>query len=335
MGLPLEQHFFRRLVGIFGTIFIVYIVLLAFLVLVQRKLMYFPDDIRFTPSAAQLDGFTELNYKTPDGHTIHGFFAAPKSPHRMTIVFFQGNAGNLGVRADKIKLWREQGYGVALATYRGFDGNKGEPTEDGFYEDARATINVARDRGVKFADMILYGESLGTGIAVEMAAEMGKANPPGGVVLEVPFTSIPEVGAYRYPFMPIFWTMWDRYESVNKIKNVHAPILILQAGKDRVVPPIFAKKLFDAAEPPKTILTNITADHMGIYSSADIVKGIFNFINEIEKSPPPIVRQDSKPLQAPAPQPPAAVQAPAPVAAPPVQQPEPTQPRQRKRRHAE
>ncbi len=304
MGLPLEQHFLRRLVGIFGTICIVYLVLLAFLVFIQRNLMYFPDDVRFTPESAKLDGFTELNYQTPDGHKIHGFFAAPKAPRRMTIVFFPGNAGNLGMRADKIKLWREQGYGVVLATYRGFEGNKGSPTEDGLYEDARATINVAKDRGVKFANMILYGESLGTGIAVEMAAEMGKANPPGGVVLEVPFTSIPEVGAYRYPFMPIFWLLWDRYESIYKIKNVAAPVLILQAGKDRVVPPIFAKKLFDAAEPPKTILTNITADHMGVYSSADIVRGMFNFIGDVEKAPPPVAQPEVvKPVAAkPAPQ---------------------------------
>lgn len=321
MGLPLEQHFLRRLVGIFGTIFIVYVVFLAFLVLIQRNLMYFPDEYRFDPAAAKLDGFAELNYTTPDGHKIHGFFAAPKAPRRMTIVFFQGNAGNLGMRADKIKLWRDQGYGVILATYRGFEGNKGNPTENGLYEDARATIEVAKKRGIKFADMILYGESLGTGIAVEMAAEMGSINPPGGVVLEVPYTSIPEVGAYRYPFVPIFWMLWDRYESINKMKNVKAPVLILQAGKDTVVPPIFAKKLFDATQPPKTMLTNINAGHLGIYSSDDVVRGIFNFMNELDKAAPPAAAKpvvqpavQQPAVQQPAAQQPAAQEAPQPAA---------------------
>lgn len=296
MALPLDKHFLRRLVGIFGTIFIIYVVFLAFLVLIQRNLMYFPDDVRFTPSSAQLDGFTELNYKTPSGQKIHGFFAPPKAPRRTTIVFFQGNAGNLGMRAEKIRLWRDQGYGVVLGTYRGFEGNAGSPTEDGLYEDARATIEVAKSRGVKFGDMILYGESLGTGIAVEMAAEMGSLNPPAALVLEVPYTSVPEVGAYRYPFVPIFWLLWDRYESVNRIQNVEAPVLILQAGKDMVIPPVFAKKLFDAAKPPKTILTNINAGHMTIYSSADIVRGIFNFMDGIDKLPAPKGKAAPQPL---------------------------------------
>ena len=324
MGLPLDQHFLRRLVGIFGTIFIVYVVMLAVLVGIQRNLMYFPDKERFVPADFGLPDFTELNYKTPSGQKIHGFFAPPKAPRRMTIVFFQGNAGNLGIRVDKIKMWREQGYGVVLATYRGFERNAGSPTEDGLYEDARTTINVAKDRGVRFADMILYGESLGTGIAVEMAAAMGKLNPPGGVILEVPYTSIPEVGAYRYPFMPIFWLLWDRYDSASKIKNIEAPVLILQAGQDKVIPPIFAQKLFDAAKPPKTILTNINAGHMGVYSSADLVKGIFKFIDDIEKT------QAAKPAVQPVVAHPVSTQ---PVTAPPAQQ-EPAQQRPKKKRQA-
>lgn len=284
MALPLEKHYLRRLVGIFGTIFIVYIVFLAFLVLIQRNLMYFPDDVRFNPATVHLEGFTELSYSAADGQKLHGFYAPPKAPRKLTIIFFQGNAGNLGIRAEKIKLWRDQGYGVMLATYRGFEKNDGSPNENGLYQDARAAIDAAKSRGVEVQNMVLYGESLGTGLAVEMAAEMGGVAPPAGVVLEVPYTSIPEVGAYRYPFVPIFWMLWDRYESINKIQNIRAPVLVLQAGKDRVIPPIFAKKLFDAAQPPKSILTNINADHMGIYASQDIVRGIFAFINNLEKN---------------------------------------------------
>ncbi|NDE91033.1 MAG: alpha/beta hydrolase [Alphaproteobacteria bacterium] len=307
--------------GIFCTIFAVYFVFLAFLVLIQRQLMYFPDKTRFTPAAFQLDRFTELTYAAADGTKLHGFYAPAKAPRKLTLVFFQGNAGNLGIRAEKIKLWREQGYGVMLATYRGFEGNEGSPTESGLYQDARSAVEAVQRRGVRIRDMIIYGESLGTGLAVETAAQMGTAAPPAGVILEVPYTSIPEVGAYRYPFVPIFWMLWDRYDSINKIQNIHAPILVLQAGKDRVIPPMFAKKLFDAAPPPKQILTNINADHMGIYSSPDIVKQIFGFINEVDKGMLTAV-------PAPAAPPPPAVAAPAPVAEPAV----PSTPKKKSRR---
>lgn len=319
MRLALEPNYLRRLVGIFGTIFAVYIVFLAFLVLVQRQLMYFPDDIRFSPAAAHLDGFTELNYVTADGEKLHGFFAPPKAPRKLTIVFFQGNAQNLGVRVEKIKMWRDQGYGVMLATYRGFEKNSGSPSETGLYQDARSAIDAIRKNGVAISNMIIYGESLGTGVAVEMAAEMGTVAPPAGVVLEVPYTSIPEVGAYRYPFVPIFWMLWDRYESVTKMKNIHAPVLILQAGQDKVIPPIFAKKLFEAAQPPKSILTNIKAGHMEIYSSPDIVKGIFAFMNGLEATAPAQPVTTPMPIVAPT-----AAPAPAPAATPqPVAQPAP------------
>ncbi len=326
MRLALEPNYLRRLVGIFGTIFAVYIVFLAFLVLVQRQLMYFPDDIRFTPAAAHLEGFTELNYVTADGEKLHGFFAPPKAPRKLTIVFFQGNAQNLGVRIEKIKMWRDQGFGVMLATYRGFEKNPGSPSEAGLYQDARSAIDAVRKNGVPISNMILYGESLGTGVAVEMAAEMGAVAPPAGVVLEVPYTSIPEVGAYRYPFVPIFWMLWDRYESVNKMKNIKAPVLILQAGQDKVIPPIFAKKLFEATQPPKSILTNIKAGHMEIYSSPDIVKGIFAFMSGLEKTAPAV-----QPVTAPMP-------IVAPTAAPaaaqqPAAQPAPAAPAKRQRRN--
>lgn len=318
MRSTLEPNYLRRLVGIFGTIFAIYVVFLAFLVLVQRQLMYFPDDIRFSPTQARLEGFTELNYVSADGIKLHGFFAPPKPNRKLTIVFFQGNAQNLGVRVEKIKMWRDQGYGVMLATYRGFEKNEGSPSETGLYQDARSAIEAIRQKGVPINNMIIYGESLGTGIAVEMAAEMGSVAPPAGVVLEVPYTSIPEVGAYRYPFVPIFWMLWDRYESVNKMKNIKAPVLILQAGQDKVIPPIFAKKLFEAAQPPKSMLTNIKAGHMEIYSSADIVKSIFAWMGDMEKAAP-LPSASAAPVAPPAAQPviqqPVVQQAPAPAQA--------------------
>jgi fermentation-respiration switch protein FrsA (DUF1100 family) len=275
----LHPSFFKRLFGIFASIFAIYAVFLAILLLAQRSLMYFPDPTLFDPAANNLSGFDRLAYTTPDGLDIHGFYAPPSPPRHLTLVFFQGNAGNLANRADKIRQWRGEGYGVMLATYRGFHGNPGAPDEPGLYQDARAAIMALEARGMNRRDMIFYGESLGTGIAVQMASE----GNPAGVILEAPYTSLPDVGAYRYPFVPIFWIMQDKYMSIEKVGKIRVPLLVLQAGRDYVVPSVFARRLYDAANEPKKILLNATAGHNTIYSSADLVRDMFLFMSDLEK----------------------------------------------------
>jgi fermentation-respiration switch protein FrsA (DUF1100 family) len=279
MGLALEPHFIKRLFGIFICIFAIYVVFLAALVVGQRNLMYFPDAADFDPAKVGLPGFTRLTYRTADGVDIHGFYAPPIQPHRLTLIFFQGNAGSLGWRAEKIKHWRRYGFGVMLATYRGYAGNKGTPTEAGLYYDARAAIAALKPFGVTRNNMIFYGESLGTGIATQMAAE----DPPAGVILETPYTSLPDVGTIRYPLVPIFWIMQDKYMSIDKIAHIKSPLLVIQAGKDHVIPPILAQRLFNAANPPKNFITNPSADHNTVYASPLIIEQIVGFLQKVEE----------------------------------------------------
>lgn len=283
MAMPsqLEPRFFRRLAGILASLGAIYIVFLAFLLLFQRHLMYFPDKTPFNPAQCKLEGFAPVSYQTDDGFVLKGFYAPPVTSHRLSLVFFHGNAGHLCQRAAKIQKWRSQGYGVMLAAYRGFHANPGSPTEPGLYSDARAAIKALEKSGIQRKNMVFYGESLGTGIAVQMATE----GPSAAVVLDAPYTSLPDVGAYRYPFVPIFWIMEDKYLSINKIKNIKTSLLVLQAGKDFVIPPHFARKLYEAAEPPKKILLNPSAGHNTIYASDDIVEGIFAFLRDIEARP--------------------------------------------------
>lgn len=277
--IALETGFLKRLGGMLASAFAIYVVFVAMLVFIQPYLMYFPDPTPFKPEAHGLSGFARLDYQAADGAPLHGFYAAPVGGHRLTLVFFQGNAGHLGQRADKIALWRKAGYGVMLATYRGYHGNEGFPSEAGLYYDARAALLALQQRGVLPSDTVLYGESLGTGIAVQMASEGAYR---AGLVLEAPYTSIPDVGAYRYPFVPIFWIMRDKFSSITKIRNIRTPLLIMRAAHDHTVPPQFAKKLFDAAPDPKQLLTNTEADHNTIYSEVEVVTGLFEFLRDVE-----------------------------------------------------
>lgn len=279
MPLALDPHFLKRFFGMLASALAIYVVFLAVLVLGQERLMYFPDSTVFVPEDYQLKNFTRLDYLTADSMAVHGFYAPPEQGRRLTLVFFQGNAGHLGMRVHKIKAWRDQGYGVMLATYRGFHGNKGFPSEEGLYADARAGLGALREKGVRPEDMVFYGESLGTGIAVQMASE---GQGTAGVILETPYTSIPDVGEYRYPFMPIFWIMRDKFNSLAKIKNVHVPLLILKAAHDHTVPPVFAEKLFAAANELKYIVSNPDADHNTVYNRADVVADIFLFLTRLK-----------------------------------------------------
>jgi fermentation-respiration switch protein FrsA (DUF1100 family) len=280
MRLALDPYFLRRFLGLIIGAVAIYVVFLAGLVLIQRDLMYFPDSTVFRPEAYKLDGFTRYDYSTADGVEVHGFYAPPVHPRTLTIAFFQGNAGHLGIRAEKIRIWRKWGYGVWLPTYRGYHGNQGVPDENGLYTDARAGMAALSEHfKVARKDVVIYGESLGSGIAVQMAAEGEEA----GTILEVPYTSIPDIGSARYPFVPIFWLIWDRYDSVNKIRSIHSPLMVLKAGKDEVIPSILAQRLYDKALMPKTIVTNPMAGHMGIYSSDEVVGELGAFMDALEQ----------------------------------------------------
>jgi fermentation-respiration switch protein FrsA (DUF1100 family) len=275
MGLALDPHYFRRFFGLIFASLAIYVVFLAVLVLLQRQLMYFPDPTDFKPEAYGFSGFERITYKTKDGLQLHGFYAPPLDKHKPTLIFFQGNAGDLGQRADKIKLWQEWGYGLFLPTYRGYHGNAGSPTEEGLYDDARAALRTLKDAfKIDRKDLIIYGESLGTGIAVQMAVEGDER----GLVLEVPYTMVPDIGSHRYPFVPIFWLAWDRFESINKIRGIKSPLLVLKAGHDTVIPSILAQRLFDKAAEPKKLVTHPTADHMDIYTSPAVVNEIRKFM---------------------------------------------------------
>lgn len=247
------------------------VVLLAFIF--QRHLMFFPAREPFVPKDWTLAELKPVDLRTSDGLALKSWYHAPHEPRQITIVFFQGNAGHLGYRSFKVQPWLEKGYGVLLVGYRGYNGNPGSPSEDGFYRDARAAIDSILKLGTPISRLVLYGESIGTGVATQMATEY----PAAAMILESPFTSMTDVAAYHYPYLPIHAMLRDRFDSLSRIGKVNVPLLLIHGDQDRIVPFYLGKKLFDAANEPKQALFVPNAGHNDLYDwgvQADVRKFI-------------------------------------------------------------
>jgi fermentation-respiration switch protein FrsA (DUF1100 family) len=234
------------LTGLIGIPLIAYLAVLACLYVFQRQLLYFPDRSRpLLGLLAQL-GVREVWLTTADGLSLVSWYLPPREG-RPVIVYFHGNGGNIGYRADRLRRFAREGYGVLMLEYRGYGGNPGTPTETGFNDDARASLDFLQREGIAADRLVLYGESLGTGVAVHSAAQRQIA----ALILESPFTSIAAVAQYHYPFVPAAMLIWDCFDSLSLVGRINAPLLVLRGGRDAVVPLRFGQALFDAAPESK------------------------------------------------------------------------------------
>jgi fermentation-respiration switch protein FrsA (DUF1100 family) len=213
----------------------------------QRDLMYFPDRSRVAPSQYDiLGGVQEVSFTTADGLDLIAWYA-PAPANRPTVVLFHGNGGSLRRERFRLKHFKDAQMGALLVTYRGYSGNAGTPNEAGLYDDARAALDWLEARGVASTSVVLYGISLGTGVATKMAEEREFA----AVVLEAPYTSTVDVAAFRFPVVPVSWLMEDRFESLARIAAITEPVLVMHGSSDYVIPQRFGRRLFEAANQPK------------------------------------------------------------------------------------
>ena len=229
----------------------------------QRRLMYFPDRERPTPAAAGVPDMAEVELRTADGLSLVAWHRPPTRDGAPTLVYFHGNAGNIGLRADKVRPYLDAGLGVLLTTWRGYSRNPGSPSEQGLYDDGRAALAFLQDAGANPENTVLYGESLGTGVAVHLAAEL--ASPPFAVVLEAPYSSIADVAQWRMPLAPVRPLVLDRFESSAKVGGIDAPLLVVHGDLDGTVPARFGKRLFAAAANPKEGVFLPSAGHNDLY----------------------------------------------------------------------
>ena len=208
-----------------------YALLVGALYAMQRPMVFRSDLSPAPPDPGGVPGFEAVSHRTEDGLDLRALHR-PAAPGRPTLVYFHGNADGLSGSLRVTQHLAAEGYGLLLATYRGYDGNPGRPSEAGLYADARAALGWLTRRGVPPSRTVVLGNSLGSGPATEMAATL----PLAGLVLISGYTSLPDVAAAVYPFVPVRLLMRDRFDNLGKIGRVAAPILVLHGTVDRVVP---------------------------------------------------------------------------------------------------
>lgn len=231
-----------------GLVAALYLSVLALLFVFQRNLLYVLSAERPSLAEAGLDGVMRaVSLTTADGLELVAWYRPPPAPGAPLLLYYHGNAGHIGGRADKVKPYLDAGYGVLLPEYRGYGGNPGRPTEQGLYTDARAALDFLASEGVSPAHIVCYGESLGTAVAVQMAIERGC----GALVLEAPFTSVAAVAQSRYPIFPVKALVLDKFDSLAKIGGLRCPLFVMHGERDRIVPIRYGRALFAAAPAPK------------------------------------------------------------------------------------
>jgi fermentation-respiration switch protein FrsA (DUF1100 family) len=223
-----------------------YAAALGALAMLQRHLLYFPDTRRPEPSAAGVPGARAISVRTADGLDLLAWQVPPAADNQPVVLYLHGNGGNIGYRAARMVRLHSFGWGVVLLEYRGYGGNAGAPSEAGLIEDARAGYAALRTAGVPARRVLLWGESLGSGVAVRLAAELDV----GAVLLESPFTSIAALAQQRFPFVPVSLLLRDRFDLIGRIAAVGAPVLVMTGGRDAIVPPEMGRAVFAAARGP-------------------------------------------------------------------------------------
>jgi fermentation-respiration switch protein FrsA (DUF1100 family) len=259
-----ERSLARRTVpfgGAFLILLLAYAGIVAFVYSIQRNLLYFPSRTYLTPRQATANpALKELPVTTADGVALKGWYA-PATTKPLTLVYFHGNGDDLESAAPVAGIYIHAGYGVLIAEYRGYSGLPGAPTEAGLYDDARAYLKALIASGVDPRGIVLFGRSLGTGVAAQMAAEFAV----GGMILLSPYRSIPEVAKVNFWFLPVDLLMKDRFETARKIGSIRVPLLIANGGRDGVIPPSQGRDLFALANEPKEFFFAPEADHNDMF----------------------------------------------------------------------
>ena len=260
------NHFVVLLLVLLITYFFILIVTFFF----QRSLLYHPSENNYLGDKISVP-IDKVTIKTKDGIELIAWYHKKNLKNFKTILFLHGNAGSLENRIHKINHFKNINVNFIIISWRGFSGNKGKPTEMGLYEDANSAIRWLNFNGIQNEKIIIYGESLGTGVAIEISQNKNFA----GVILESPFTSMVDAGKEKYPFLPIKFLLKDKYESDKKIKNVTSPILVMHGKVDTIVPFSMGKKMYELANKPKYVYFSEYDDHMMEYNE--------KLLNELKK----------------------------------------------------
>jgi fermentation-respiration switch protein FrsA (DUF1100 family) len=233
--------------ALFASAYLAIVVLMMF---AEESLVFFPA--RNPLAGWDMPGVEHVRFPSADGTALHGWYFSHPAP-RAVVLFACGNAGNISYRAERLaQFCRRQRVALMAFDYRGYGLSEGKPSESGVLMDARAARQWLAERaGVKESDIVLLGESLGGGVMVDLASRDGAR----GLILERTFTSLPDVAAVHFPFIPVRWLMRNRLDSLSKIAGYRGPLLICHGDVDDIVPFKLGRRLFEAANQPKRFVT--------------------------------------------------------------------------------
>ena len=240
----------RMLLSIIAIAVGLYVGLVALMFFFQERLLYFPlRGIGATPARIGLT-YESVQLETTDGLTLSGWFV-PAEQARGVLLFFHGNAGNISHRLDSIAAFHRLGLSALIVDYRGYGQSEGKPTEAGTYLDAEAAWHyLVEDRHIPPQNIVIFGRSLGGAVAAKLA----QTHPPAALILESTFTSVPDIAAQSYPFLPVRPLARIHYNTLERLPGIECPILIVHSPDDRVIPFSHGQQLFAGAKEPKEFL---------------------------------------------------------------------------------
>ena len=252
-----------------------YLGVVALMYVAQRSLMYFPERLRTAPAEAGFPQAQEIRLDTADGEQVIAWHVPPRDD-KPVVLYFHGNGGSLRYRVDRFQRLAADGIGLVALSYRGYGGSTGKPSETGLIADAQAAYAFAAER-YPAARIALWGESLGTGVAIALAAE----KPVARMILDAPFTSAVDIAAVAYPFLPVRLLMKDQFRSDERIARINVPVLILHGDADRVVPFRYGERLYAMIPGEKRLVRFAAGDHADLdrHGAADAA---LNFLNGVE-----------------------------------------------------
>lgn len=257
----------------------IYVLAMAFMTVFQRNYLYFPEKTRPELTVFAVQDQPQIITVTPEqGLEISGWYWPPLEEKKPVIVYFHGNAQNYPYWIDRARGFKNAGYGFLLAEYRGYGGNGGILNEQGLYNDARAYLNyLINNMNVKLQDIVLVGQSLGSGIAVKMATEFDVR----AVVLESAYSSAVDVARKTYWYFPVSWLMYDRYNSLEIISAIKSPALLIHGVDDEMIPIAQAEKLYMAIQQSKKMVRVEGAGHNDI-NMQEAQKYIVGFLDGLD-----------------------------------------------------
>lgn len=287
--LPARRNFFisfrtglQQNKGMIATLLMLiaggYVLVLLGMFAFQRRLMYVPETTIYDPGHYGVQNAVVLTLKAEDGVQVEAWQLPCFDKALPLIVYYHGNAGHIGDRMAKISHFVAAGFGVLGVSYRGYGRSQGAPTEQGLYADARAALRYAlKELEPNPQRIMLYGESLGSGVATHMAKEMADAGMPVcGLVLEAPYTSVARRSQELYPYIPAFYLVKDKYHSIDKIADICCPLLLFHGELDTVIPIAHGRELLEKAKEPKQGVFYPDVDHTS-FDPSELAKHLLAF----------------------------------------------------------